>query len=71
MDERAEIDGKTYAKCSLFIVSTSLTARKRISRASKHVRVLRTKDGARVSIIFLRRGLYSCSASWPHLVNMR
>ena len=57
-------------KCFLHKVCTSLSARKRVSRAHKHVRVLRTKDVARVSIIFLCRGLYSCSASWPHLVSM-
>ena len=27
--------------------------------------------GARVSIIFKRQRLYSCSALWPHLVSMR
>ena len=35
------------------------------------MRVLRTKDGARVSIIFKRQRLYLYSALWPHLVSMR
>ena len=35
-------------KYSLRIVWTSLSARKCISRAHKHVRALRTKDGANV-----------------------
>ena len=57
--------------CSLHKVCMSLSARKRVSHAHKHVRVSRIKDGACVSIIFLRQGLYSCSASWLHLVSTR
>ena len=74
MDERAEIGGRTYATAKCMFPSQSLYvtfSQKRVSRAHKHVRVSRTKDGARVSIVFLRRGLYSCSASWLHLVSTR
>ena len=49
MDKRVEIDGRTYADNEvllLHIVWTSPSARRRISRAHKHARVLRTKDRA-------------------------
>ena len=40
------------AKYSLCIVWTSPSARIHVSRAHKHVRILRTKDGARVFITY-------------------
>ena len=64
------------AKCSLRIVWTSLSARICVSHAHKHMHVLRTKDGARVSIILVNKvisylQLYVLeSTEWLHLVSI-
>ena len=50
MDERAGINSRANADSEAFS-STSLSARRCVSRAHKHVRVLRTKNGVCVSII--------------------
>ena len=50
MDKKAEIDGRTYADNKVFPSHNLDVAfsQKTLSRAHKHMRVLRTKDGARV-----------------------
>ena len=57
---------------SLHIVCMSLTARKRVSCAHKHVHVLRTKDGARVFIfvfsLVASLGKYALRIQNPYLV---
>ena len=70
-ERKSMVELTQITKCSLRIVWTSPSARRRVSRAHKHVRILKTKDGARVSIIFKRRRLYLCSALWPQLVSIR
>ena len=71
-EQKLMIELRKIVKCFLYLVWTSPLARRRVSRAHKHLCVLRTKDGARVSIIFNRwRRLYACSASWPLLESMR
>ena len=54
------------AKCSLRIVWTSLSARKCIPLAHKHVRILRTKDGARVSTILATKVIFMFSLVASH-----
>ena len=49
------------AKCSLRIVWMSLSARRRVSCVHKHVCVLRTKDGAHVSIILAMKVIFVLS----------
>ena len=65
------VDFTQIAKCSRRIVWTLPPARRRVLHVHKHMRVLRTKYGARVLIIFLLRRLYLCSALWPHLLALR
>ena len=70
-ERKSMVELTQIVQCSLRIVWMSPSARRRVSHAHKHVRILRTKDEARASIIFKQRRLYSYSASWPHLVSMR
>ena len=49
------------AKCSLCIVWTLLSARRHVSRAHKHVSILRTKVGACVSIILVMKVIFMFS----------
>ena len=64
-DLKSMVELTQIAKCSLRIVWTLLSARRCVSRAHKQVRTLRTKDGARVSIILARKGIFmfSCAVS--------
>ena len=50
-ERKSMVELTQIAKYSLRIGWTLPSARRCVSRARKHVRVLRTKDGARVSII--------------------
>ena len=54
-EQKLMVELRQITKCSLCIVWTSPSARRRVLLAHKHVRVLRTKDGAHVFIIFKRR----------------
>ena len=49
-EQKSMVELMQITKCSLRIVWTLPSARRCISRGHKHVHVLRTKDGAHVSL---------------------